>query len=307
MEMDVIRMDAIRKAILDHPYPALRINSEFTKRERVYGIVKRLRFFLNHIEQDRQRRKLEIWEMKILDVGCGTGVYVTIPLANVGYTILGLDTHLPSAEYGNEFASESRLSNVEFHNSVEQVRPEGPFHVAICSEVLEHLKEPSLLVRQIYHLLVDEGVLLITVPNGYGYFEFESILWRRFPILYSLASKVGSRLVGIENRLRKMLNPSNIKTHHAIQRQEAIFPSTLAPDSGHCQFFTFSQILNLVEQEQFQKIDQENNTFLAGNIVEALLGGSIGFLKWNCWVADFLPYWLCSDWMFAFRKSPRKK
>ena len=174
-------MDVIEKVIIDRPCPALRISHEYTKQETVYGIVKRVHFFLKHIEKERHRKKLGVKEMKILDVGCGTGIHVTIPLAQAGYAVCGFDMSAPSIEYGRKFAAASGITNIAFYDSFELLRQEGHFHAIICSEVLEHLQEPHILLCKMHELLEDDGILLITVPNGYGYFELESIVWSRFP------------------------------------------------------------------------------------------------------------------------------
>ena len=69
-------------------------------RETVYGIVKRVEIFVEQIEAYRKRKGIRAQELKVLDVGCGTGVNITIPLANAGYSLMGLDTDSTSIERG---------------------------------------------------------------------------------------------------------------------------------------------------------------------------------------------------------------
>jgi 2-polyprenyl-3-methyl-5-hydroxy-6-metoxy-1,4-benzoquinol methylase len=301
-----MEINIIDKVITNYPYPALCITPQLIKRERVYGIVKRIRFFLDHIEKERSKKALEIREMKILDVGCGTGAYVTIPLAHAGYTVYGLDMNTPSIECARQLASEAGISSVVFYDSFELVEQEGPFHAIICSEVMEHLQDPLALLNRLHGLLGDGGILLVTVPNGYGYFELDSIFWRRFPQLSVYAFRAEKHLSKLEDGLKKIFGASNHAMQQGVQTREASVPSTLSPDEAHTVFFSYKRVLNLLHDGRFAKIEFKNNTFLAGNLIETLFKNSTWFLKWNCWVANFLPYWLCSDWMFAFRKSELK-
>ena len=50
----------------------------------------------------------------------------------------------------------------------ELVADEEKYHAVICSEVLEHLHEPGKLLAVLHAILHDDGVLLVTVPNGTG-------------------------------------------------------------------------------------------------------------------------------------------
>jgi len=39
------------------------------------------------------------------------------------------------------------------------------FQMVLCSEVIEHLDSPSLLMREAHRILVDKGILVLTTPN----------------------------------------------------------------------------------------------------------------------------------------------
>ena len=70
--------------------------------ETLYGVNKRLRFI-----QDT----LSGWtDPTILDVGCGTGALLTLPLARRGWRITGLDIHAESIESGRA----ARLEKARF-------------------------------------------------------------------------------------------------------------------------------------------------------------------------------------------------
>ena len=67
-------------------------------KETVYGFKTRLRFFIERIENLRSVLGVESENVKILDVGCGNGAQVTLPLGAEGYRVIGIDIHEPTIE-----------------------------------------------------------------------------------------------------------------------------------------------------------------------------------------------------------------
>ena len=284
--------------LIHTPYPAIRVGDHLF-RETTYGIVKRLRFFVERIEAERHRRQLHIKDFRILDVGCGTGINVAIPLAEAGYQVVGVDTDRASIERAKQIAGDR--PNSEFINSsLEQGGFIDRFHVIICSEVLEHLEQPDSLIREMRSVLSETGLLLVTVPNGYGYFELDSALSRRFPT-------ISARIDRLQHRLVSKFAGEELRERHAREwtpEHMKLSWSTLASsEEDHCQRFTPGSIKSTLVTEGLDVIEFKNRTFLAGVILNALVRDWDAFLEWNCSVADRLPKSICSDWMIAARPS----
>lgn len=284
------------KVLLSHPYAAL-VAGPFVIRETVYGIVKRVDFFIEHIEAYRKRKGLETQEVRILDVGCGTGVYVTIPLANAGYSVIGLDLDSASIDRARQLTL--GLKNIEFRcGSLENQHFYQPFHVVICSEVLEHLERPVILVRQLAGAIKEGGLLLVTVPNGFGFFELESFFWRllsRYPWLVQrlyYCERLFWRIFGSAEILRR-------RNEEYTPERLKLALSTLAPDTNHLQAFTRSKITQLLRGQGLEVLAFRNNTFLAGNLLGLVVRELDGFLSWNGRIANRLPSFLVSDWLIA--------
>lgn len=290
---------AISKCLKDRPYAVL-VAGRLVIRETVYGVVKRLAFFVQWIEACRDKLGLNPDQMNILDVGCGTGVNVTIPLADAGYSLLGLD--LDPASIGRAKQLASNLKNIEFRcGSIENEHFGKRFHVAICSEVLEHLQEPEVLLQKLTAVIHEGGLVLVTVPNGFGFFELDSFFWRRI----SRHPQLIENLYRWENRFWKIFGSAATLR----RRQEEYEPerlaltwSTLAPDTVHYQSFTRSRIAALLKSQGLEPVDIRNNTFLAGNLVGLLVRESNQFLVWNADVADKLPSFLASGWLIAAQR-----
>ncbi len=103
---------------------------------------------------------------KVLDVGCGNGL-ISRSLGKFGFFVHGIDVSEKAIDTAKKL---NLLDNVKFDVlSAEELRASSEkYDAVICSEVLEHLQDPTALVSVLYQLLKEEGKLIVTVPNGYG-------------------------------------------------------------------------------------------------------------------------------------------
>lgn len=89
---------------------------------------------------------------KLLDIGCGD-TYLRSKLPGVAYTGLDLDT--------------SKADGITKHDITVTPYPfeAGSFDVIVCSEVLEHLFHPEVVLAEINRLLSPHGTAIVTTPN----------------------------------------------------------------------------------------------------------------------------------------------
>lgn len=105
-------------------------------------------------------------EDKILDIGCGAGT-IDFFLANKGLKVTGIDISVKAVEMckknSHELGFDSKLKfekiNFPIHSIVEK------FNLIICSEVLEHLKDDKVALKEIYKLLFTGGITIFSVPS----------------------------------------------------------------------------------------------------------------------------------------------
>src|SRR5262249_43691253 len=134
-------------------------------RETCYGLRKRVRF----VEREIGRRFGGMLDgIAILDVGCGTGGLLSVPLALLGLRVHGIDLDSRSIEAATETVHRLGLANATFaHSDVTAIDTET-FDAALCSEVLEHIPDYPRHLRLVVERVKPGGLVIVTVPNGHG-------------------------------------------------------------------------------------------------------------------------------------------
>ena len=247
-----------------------------------YAVRKRIQFIYEEVEK-RIRNCENRAKVKILDLGCGTGEYITIPLGCLGATITGIDTHCPSIERAHQ---RNHYENVHFQCISADKLGNQQFDFIICSEVLEHLAKPARMLSIIKNLLKPGGVCIITIPNGYGPKEMEIRLYKFFDRL------------GLFSPIRYFISKS-----HKGSDQEVRLKDSLNLNSPHIQFFSYRQFKRLVEEAGFSILKRRNRRFLSGPFSNRLLSKSERLMDWNAKIADKLPLFLVSSWMFVIKQG----
>jgi 2-polyprenyl-3-methyl-5-hydroxy-6-metoxy-1,4-benzoquinol methylase len=115
--------------------------------------------------------------LKVLDVGCGNGSELTLSIGKLGFNVVGIDTHLPSIEHAQLLAKD--VPHARFACAQVEELHDSYYDVVILSEVLEHQTQPQKLLKASINRMSDKGLLIVTVPNGYGEFEIDSYVFKR--------------------------------------------------------------------------------------------------------------------------------
>ncbi len=237
--------------------------------ETLYGMNKRARWVAEALSK--------FDNPDILDVGCGTGELLTIPIARRGYHITGTDFHLPSIEHARAVAgSAARFVHGTPHDAG------GTYDVIILSEVLEHVHEPVEMLSDLRSRLKPGGSLLLTVPNGRGPFEIDQWFWKRnflwIPRLHA------SYVAGCEASGRA---------------------ATLNDDNPHVNFFTRRTLAKVVHSAGFEIAQWAPRSFICGSFPAIAIGAlrlpTEAIARFNASVADKLPLSMASGWMLELK------
>lgn len=128
------------------------------------NLNKRLTFIQNH---------LDIHGKKILDCGCGTGLYLQA-LLNCGADAYGI-------EFNNEKVIQFKqkcpgIADRVNNGNIEAMEfADATFDYALVNEVLEHVSNEAKALREIHRVLKPDGSLIIFSPNRLYPFELHSV------------------------------------------------------------------------------------------------------------------------------------
>jgi 2-polyprenyl-3-methyl-5-hydroxy-6-metoxy-1,4-benzoquinol methylase len=144
---------------------------------------------------------------RVLDLGCAGGLLGT-ELRARGHFVVGVDGNPPPGAEANV----DRLVVADLDAGLPaEAADEGPFDVVLALDVLEHLRDPSQLLRELHGATTAEAALISSVPNighwyprlriGLGRFDYDRrgildathlrfFTWRSFA---AMAGRVGWR------------------------------------------------------------------------------------------------------------------
>lgn len=107
-------------------------------------------------------------ENVLIDIGCGTGSFLhVLEQEKLDCRLIGLE---PSSSGCDRARAQTNATIVEgdvLGLSSLSVNLSKIADVAICSEVIEHIDDPVLFLRECKQLLKHDGVIIVTVPGGF--------------------------------------------------------------------------------------------------------------------------------------------
>ena len=113
----------------------------------------------------RSKQKNNINNMSVLDVGCGGG-YLSEELAGIGLDVTGIDPSKASIEAAIIHAKQKNLTIKYLEGFGEKLPFESnSFHFVCCCDVLEHVKNFTLIIKEISRVLKSGGVFFYDTIN----------------------------------------------------------------------------------------------------------------------------------------------
>ena len=114
------------------------------------------------LEREVFKNSIKGKNLKILDIGCGTGILGAFLKREQNCFVAGVEI--------NQSAFQSALSNLDQvvkgnFETIDLPFENNFFDVVVMGDVLEHLVNPINSLNKIHPLLKENGEILITVPN----------------------------------------------------------------------------------------------------------------------------------------------
>lgn len=244
--------------------------------EDIFGNAKKIRFILPVLTRLRERLGRDI---SVLDFGCGNALGVGQYLIGEGVRYVGVDFHEPSLSFARaQFGG----AHAEF---LEQVPRDRTFDVIIYADVLEHVHDPLSIVQAYAPQLSPDGILIWSIPNGYGPCEIEKKVDQRLG-LYRMLRFVKRSVMSLLGRSSG--TPASAPYNN---------------DSGHVQFFTLNALRRLAEAAGFRIVTIGHGGFVGADLTGNTIFTSRRFIEWNIRIADRLPSWMVSNWYFVLVKA----
>ena len=118
---------------------------------------------ISHFNIDRNKAK-PLAELKILDIGCGGGLLCE-PLNRLGATMIGIDASHNNIEVAKLHANEMGL-DIEYNCcSPEKLNLNNEFDVILNMEVIEHVLNTNLFIKNCSQLIKKNGIMFVATIN----------------------------------------------------------------------------------------------------------------------------------------------
>ena len=137
--------------------------------------------------QDRRlnqiRQYVALEGRNILDIGCGLGMYVD-KFRRYSDEVHGVDVDPDKIALASEW-----LPNLQVAPGEHLPYPDGQFDVILLNEVIEHVDDDRMTIREAYRCLRPGGHILIYAPNRlypfetHGFYVFGRYYFRLLPVV----------------------------------------------------------------------------------------------------------------------------
>jgi 2-polyprenyl-6-hydroxyphenyl methylase / 3-demethylubiquinone-9 3-methyltransferase len=161
---------------------------------------------INPLRLDWIQNLIPLKGLRVLDVGCGGGILADA-MARQGADVLGIDLASKALKVAQLHALEAQTEGVEYREiSAEALAAEQPgsFDVVTCMEMLEHVPDPSLVVK---------ACATLVKPGGHVFFSTINRNAKAFFFAIVGAEYVLNLLPRGTHEYAKLIKPSELAAH----------------------------------------------------------------------------------------------
>lgn len=104
-------------------------------------------------------------KLDLIDIGSGGGL-VCVPMHKLGANVTGLDANENNTKASAEYAKKNDLKINYIYSTVEEhVKTQNRYDIVLCLEVIEHVANPELFIRNISKLIKPGGMVIVSTIN----------------------------------------------------------------------------------------------------------------------------------------------
>lgn len=165
----------------------------------------------------------DVKDKKILEIGCGTGIYLDI-ICKMGGVVYGQDIDPAVVDNCNSFLKEKKhIGVIKIGDAKKLLFEDASFDAVFAADFFEHInyEEKKQVISEVWRVLKPGGLLVIKTPN----------------LNYLKLSLFTKRLFSIFN----FKSPFNIYIPHTHNN----------PDNLHCGLTTYTELEKLLHDNMF--------------------------------------------------------
>jgi 2-polyprenyl-6-hydroxyphenyl methylase/3-demethylubiquinone-9 3-methyltransferase len=158
---------------------------------------------INPVRLAYVRDRTELYEKKVLDVGCGGGL-LSEALAASGGRVTGIDMAAASLAVARRHMQASGLSIDYRQTLAETLADESPdqYDVVVCMELLEHVPRPASIL---------DACARLVRPGGDLFFATVNRTWRSWLLVIVAAEHVMGIVRKGTHEYKKLVKPEELK------------------------------------------------------------------------------------------------
>jgi 2-polyprenyl-3-methyl-5-hydroxy-6-metoxy-1,4-benzoquinol methylase len=101
---------------------------------------------------------------RVLELGCASGYMSRVLVERLGCTVTGVEVDPEAADEARKVCSRVVVADLDRLDWARELGAER-FDVAVCADVLEHLRDPVAALRALVPLLAPGGSVVASIPN----------------------------------------------------------------------------------------------------------------------------------------------
>lgn len=164
----------------------------------------------------------------ILDFGCGNGAQ-TIEYASLKSEIIALDINETNLSILEQYNADYNITNIKptlYDGSTIPLKDKS-VDLVMSYEVLEHVGDEDVAMKEIHRVLKDDGEIVFSVPNKWWIFETHGahlplLPWNRVPLFSWLPKFIHQRFAKARIYTKNDMKHICYRQHFKIQRMDYI-------------------------------------------------------------------------------------